>query len=380
MTRTRREFIRNAAFAGAGVLIGGSASGKATRTAPARAGDFAVGALLHLGYNMWGDWTFDGRRPASAEEEAKMFPNSKPRKNGSFSTPVCDYLAADEAVWRGQTELMRDEGLNMVIIDVGEAYAYPTHPELWVKGAWDAAKFRAELRRLRGLGLEPVPKLNFSAGHDIWLKQYHYMTSTPKYYDVVADVIRDVCEVFDGPRYFHLGFDEEVFAAVKGRSLAVMRQGDLWWHDLRFCVDKVERHGARAIVWHDKICGGRDDFFKNMPKSVVQMPWYYGTNFSEEKLAWKPEFEKSQTWDVQKNLVAGFAAVVAAGYDVMPCTSNWSNDDASDAMLAYVRKAVPAKQLKGVLTAPWRRTVANQDTYVRAAIRQLAAATRKHFG
>ena len=205
------------------------------------------------------------------------------------------------------------------------------------------------------------------------------MTSTRKYYKVVADLIRDVCEVFDGPRYFHLGFDEEVPIAVKGRALAVMRQGDLWWHDLRFCVNEVERNGARAIVWHDKICGGKEEFLRNMPRSVVQMPWYYGKDFSETNLSWRPEFEKSKTWDIQKNLVAGMAVIVAAGYDVMPCTSNWSSDEATDAMLAYARKAVPAAQLKGVLTAPWRRTVPGQDRYTREAIRQLAVAKRKYF-
>ena len=376
--KTRREFIWQTAFVGAGAVIGGCASVGATK-APALAGDFAVGALLHLGCNMWGDWTYDGHYPASAEEEAKMFPNPKLRKNGSYRTPVCDYLAADEKVWRGQTEFMRAEGLNMVIIDIGEAYAYPSRPELWVNGSWDAAKMRKELARLRGLGLEPIPKLNFSAGHDIWLKQYHYMTSTRKYYKVVADLIRDVCEVFDGPRYFHLGFDEEVPIAVKGRALAVMRQGDLWWHDLRFCVNEVERNGARAIVWHDKICGGKEEFLRNMPRSVVQMPWYYGKDFSETNLSWRPEFEKSKTWDIQKNLIAGMAVIVAAGYDVMPCTSNWSSDEATDAMLAYARKAVPAAQLKGVLTAPWRRTVPGQDRYTREAIRQLAVAKRKYF-
>ena len=60
----------------------------------------------------------------------------------------------------------------------------------------------------RQVSFELIPKLNFSACHDIWLKDYSRMLSTPIYYEVCRDVIQEVCEVFK-PRYFHLGMDEE---------------------------------------------------------------------------------------------------------------------------------------------------------------------------
>ena len=377
--RNRRDFIKQAAFAGLGTVAGGCMNFGSGGRAPAIAGDFGWGVLLHLGSNMWGDWAPDGNYPSSREEERKMFPNPKPRENGSYPNVVRNYLGADEAVWREQTEYMRDEGLNLVMIDVGEAYAYPSHPELWVKGSWDPDRMRAELKRLRGLGLEPVPKLNFSAGHDIWLKEYHYMTSSRKYYEVVADLIRDVCAVFDRPRYFHLGFDEEVAAAVKGRKLAVMRQGDLWWNDFNFCVREVERHGTRAMLWSDKICGGKEDFLKRMSKGVLQVPWYYGADFSEEKLKWKPEFETSQDWSVQRNLASSIVVLADAGFDVMPCTSNWSSDEAADAMIGFCKRRVDPAQLKGFLTAPWFMTLEGQSRKLKDGIRLFAAAKRKHY-
>jgi hypothetical protein len=43
---------------------------------------------------------------------------------------------------------------------------YPSHPELAVKGSWSPEKMKSELARLRALGLEPIPKRNFSASHD----------------------------------------------------------------------------------------------------------------------------------------------------------------------------------------------------------------------
>jgi hypothetical protein len=63
-----------------------------------------------------------------------------------------------------------------------------------------------------------------------------------------------------------------------------MRSGSQWWKDMLYCVDQVERNGARAMLWSDSICAGREEFFKRMPKSVMQIPWYYGKNFSDEML------------------------------------------------------------------------------------------------
>ena len=88
---------------------------------------------------------------------------------------------------------------------------------------------------------EPMPKLNFSTCHDSWLKDYHRMVSSQTHYKVVADIIADVCAIFDKPALFHLGFDEEVPVAGKGLFHAVYRQGDLWWHDLLYTV-KMDKH------------------------------------------------------------------------------------------------------------------------------------------
>ena len=64
-------------------------------------------------------------------------------------------------------------------VDVGEGLVYPSHPELVIEGSWSPDKLRAEVRRLRAMGVEAVPKLNFSTSHNGWLKQYRRMVSTP---------------------------------------------------------------------------------------------------------------------------------------------------------------------------------------------------------
>ena len=75
----------------------------------------------------------------------------------------------------------------------------------------------------------------------------------------MADVIRDVAEVFDRPRFFHLGFDEELPHGLRGRRQIVVRKGDLWWHDFFYAVGGVERHGAATrILKEDRLCGKFD--------------------------------------------------------------------------------------------------------------------------
>ncbi len=61
------------------------------------------------------------------------------------------------------------------------------------------------------MGIEPIPKLNFSAAHDAWLKDYSRMVSTLGYYEVCRNPDPGVRLLFD-TRFFHLGMDEETHA------------------------------------------------------------------------------------------------------------------------------------------------------------------------
>jgi hypothetical protein len=211
------------------------------------------------------------------------------------------------------------------------------------------------------------------------------MVSTNTYYKVVADVIADVCAIFDKPALFHLGFDEEVPVAGKNLFHATFRQGDLWWHDLFYTIKQVERNGSRAVMWSDKICDGREAFLARMPKDVLLSPWYYGTDFSDKRLAWDASFEKKTgTWEVQRNLSASFVALNDAGYDLLPCTSNWSCDEAAEALVSFCKNRLDKKRLKGIYTAPWNRTIPDEPKKKRISktlegIDLFAAAMDKHY-
>ena len=294
--------------------------------------------LLHLGENMWCDWPLDPSADAALGEKA---PNRR--------------LRTDESIWRAAVDLAVERKFNTLLIDVGDGVAYPSHPELAVEGSWSPDRLRAELKRLRALGLEPVPKLNFSNTHNGWLKEYRRMVSTPKYYQVCADLIRDIAEIFDRPRFLHIGCDEETFGHQKQMNFTVVRQGELWWHDFLWLVSTVEKNGMRVWSWSD-YGWYHPDFVTRCPKSVVQLNGYYDEYLEGFDLD-SPKLKECRAW------LELYVRLDKAGFDQVPCGSNWNskirkqrgpavNDSMVD-LVAFCRRHVSAEHLKGFLMAPW---------------------------
>ncbi len=308
--------------------------------------EFLWGALLHMGTNMWSDIP------------VKRWGKFKPEELHL----VCeaDHLRFNEAVWQKITGGMKDAGMNLVVIDLGEALQYQSHPELSVKGSWPIETFRAELKRLRAMGLEPIPKLNFSTSHDTWLKEYGRQVSTPAYYRVCADMIREVCDIFDKPRFFHLGYDEETAGHQAQYSYAVVRQGELWWHDFLFFVKEVETQGVRPWIWSDYYWKHPDQFMARMPRSVLQSNWYYGAAFEPDK----------------QTMVKAYLDLDKAGFDQIPTGSNWSNDVNFKNTVTFCKQHLTPERLKGFLMAPWFFTLPEWQEKNMQAIAQVKEMVR----
>ena len=148
MGMTRREFAGAvAAFAAAGP---GAVRGEGDATAAGAKDGMIWAAFQPFGRNMWSDIPVKKWQTAADGDG-----------EGLLGVCAADHVRFDEAVWRRVADRMAARGLNTVVLDVGEALAYPSHPELWVKGSWEIDRFRKELARLRGMGIEPIPKMNF---------------------------------------------------------------------------------------------------------------------------------------------------------------------------------------------------------------------------
>ena len=355
MNSTRRDFIGLAATAAGGLAA--EAAGGAAAARPAGAPPFMWCALVQLGTNTCDDFLLgpDDWARSQAEEAKRPNPYGPNRADKRCKrSRYHSYLRCNDAIFRDNIDYCAEKGLNTVFISLAEGLSYPSHPELAVKGTWSVEKMRAELSRMRSLGLEPVPLLNFSSCHDAWLKEYHRMLSTGKYYEVVADIIRDVVEIFDHPRLFHIGYDEEFADAQFNTFFCVVRKGDLWWHDLNYTVDQVCRHGVRPVMWADAVWTGREEFVRRASREILMSNWYYRDDFSEKKQRWDTEFEKRGGWGETRNGLAGFLALEEGGFDQLPCGSNWNNERNMGLLVDFCRKRIDPSRLKGFLMAPFQ--------------------------
>ena len=345
MRLDRRDFITKAAGA---LAIG--AVPQAVRAAARPEPKFIWSYLAHFGVNSWKDVPLETQDPSMPEK---------------WLTRCCaDHVRFDEPSWQRISAALAKAGCNQIIIDLAEIVVYPSHPELAVKGSWSVEKLRAEIARLRGMGFEVIPKMNFSACHDTWLKEYHRMVSTRKYYQVCEDLIKDAVEIFDHPRFFHLGYDEETAAHQAKHLFAVCRQGDLWWHDFLWFADVTEKTGCRPWIWSDYIWNHKDEFLKRMPKSVLQSNWYYGSKFNSAEMGDRGKYIDAYEW------------LDKAGFEQVPTGSNFSNDVNFAGTVKFCDEKCRPELIKGYMMAPWTRTFAIHEEKSMQAVAQLADVIR----
>lgn len=293
------------------------------------------GYLLHLGYNMWLD------REAPELGEGHPYLTAQP------------HLRVDEGLWDEIVEALAAAGMNMVVVDLGEGVRYESHPEIGVEGSWTVEKLRGKLDRMRELGLEPIPKMNFSTTHDAWLGEYSRCVSSSVYYGVCRDLIAEACSIFDSPRLFHLGMDEEDLPNQKHQQYVMIRQYDLWWHDLEFLVGEVEKAGARAWVWSDFCWAHPEEYYRRMPRSVLQSNWWY-----------------HEVLDPEDRAVQAYVELEREGYDQVPTGSNWTSPRNFGRTVEFAAQNIAPERLKGFLQTVWRPTLqACRETHL-AAIRQ----------
>jgi len=302
------------------------------------------GYLIHLGFNFW--------------QEAKDMPDSYGDMTDKSAQTV---LKCDPKIWREVTDHLAEQGLNMLLIDLGEGVRYESHPELAVSGSWSTDELRQELARLRAKGITPIPKMNFSTSHDEWLGEYARMVSTPKYFEVCKDLIEEVIDIFDTPELFHLGMDEETYGHQKTYSHAIVRNGDLWWQDFYRNLAVLEKHNVRGWVWSDYAWQHPDIFLQKMPKDVMQSNWYYGSFHN-----------------LEDTMIRTYDFLEEHGYDQIPTGALWSCIDNMEFVTKYCKNAVSAAHLKGFLQTSWKAAEPKYKNLHKAALDLLGTA-KKHF-
>ena len=284
--------------------------------------------VMGLGCNMWADkWTDPSGHPIQCEDEASRY----------YPT-----LSTDRAVWQRVVDELPSFGVNTVVIDLGEGVQYESHPELAVPGAWTKDELRKEIARMRAMGLEVIPKLNFSARNDGWLGEYAYMLSTRKYYEVAKDLVGEVCELFDSPRLFHLGMNNESAPDHHG-GMASIRTEELWWRDLYFFFNELEHYGTRPWIFSDYFLTRGEEWEKRMPKSCAQSNFHY-----ERMLSKRPDGRYQQA------TVQAYVDLARLGYDQIPIASDWCfRQNFAQTVWLFLEEGMCDEHLLGFASAPW---------------------------
>lgn len=357
----RKDFIRQTAIGLATLAVGtGYAKQKRVRipkvnpqTVAAELGDIRS-ILLHLGRNMWCDYPSVMMGAPSPEASESLV-----RK------PKYDMAWTDER-WRKVIDYAAAAGINMIVLDLGEGLFYPSHPELAIEGTWSIEKMRTEIAYMNKLGIEVIPKLNFSTTHNGWMGDYTHMVSSQPYYRMCEDVIRDVVEIFGHPRFFHIGLDEERAPFLEGEKshYICVRKGEFWWQDFLHLVREIEKHGARAWMWSD-YSWSNDDFIERCPKSVIQQNWFY------DELHGGFDIATNTTPNVK--ILKTYLKLDEAGFDQVPCGTNWVShtrrtlgvgaDDVIGKLVKFCRKNISKEHLMGFMMAPWELNMKDDERF-----------------
>ncbi|MBQ9976352.1 MAG: hypothetical protein IJP16_07555 [Clostridia bacterium] len=297
-----------------------------------------------------------------------------------WSSSVKDVNTWDEEMWDYILDECVKTDINTIVLDVGNGIEYASHPEIAVKDAWTRKRVRDEVARCKKLGIALIPKLNFSTNHDMWLGIYSRMVSTPDYYKVANDLIKEVYELFDHPEYIHIGMDEESAQYCSG-DLCIFRQGELYWHDLRFLVDCVADTGAMPWAWSNPLFEHPEEYKKRFaPDEMVLSPYHYNAlrpdhytpidSRSEYQVYYNEGIYKDRGYKYVEedpflvHFVEVAIPLMKEGYLYVPCASvfnrcKYNHDD----LLEYFRDNAPDEQIVGYMTAPWFMTVPEKKEY-----------------
>ena len=287
--------------------------------------------LIHLGSNMW--------------KKKDCVPTHIRHEEDAGAT-YHRTMACQKDVWKKVTDFLPSCGINTLVIDMGEGVRLDSHPELAIPGSWSKEEFREELARLRAIGLTPIPKFNFSCGHNAWMQDYAYMVGTKTYYDVCRDVIEETIELFDTPAYFHLGLEEEDYGSQKTNYIAVVRTPAKKTEDALYLFDICRAHGVRPWIWADfESFGGPEEFAKKVGKDVLISTWYYGM------------IRDGTPREALHSAVKMINTAADLGYDVIPTSSTWSWHLNSKDTMMYCRDHADMSRIAGFMTASWLLTI-----------------------
>ena len=88
--------------------------------------DFVWATLVHFSTNLWHD-----------------IGNTRCDGSAIWKSPASEKLRFDKELWEKYLQSLKDCGSNAIVIDLGDAMVYDSHPEIAVEGAFTKEEMRA---------------------------------------------------------------------------------------------------------------------------------------------------------------------------------------------------------------------------------------------
>jgi hypothetical protein len=213
---------------------------------------------------------------------------------------------------------------------------WKTNPKMAMDFAMSQDDLKKDIAYARKNFLEPIPLVQ-SLGHCEWAfkngqntdivedpaARYAFCPSNPKTYDFLFSVFDEAIELFDHPRYFHIGHDE---VAMTGKFPACpvctkKSETELLLMNTNNIHDYLSSKDARVMMWGDMLLGPNEAIGANnahtvqeaverragLPKDIVIADWHYYPA-SPDKYPSLGIFKKdgfdtlSATWDDPENI------------------------------------------------------------------------------
>ncbi len=232
--------------------------------------------------------------------------------------------------------------LNALMIDVADGVVFRNHRELKRQYSITMAKFKEFVKLGRSLGMEIIPKLNFSKSfhrhhHNEWMRPYNKLKDDREYYRHAFSLMSELIRATK-PKYFHIGMDED------------------HEHTPEEYVEKIvnlrgwlKKRGVKTIQWIDIGKRWQKDIEAKMrwavgriPKDVILCHWqYFGREFSE--IGW----------------------LKRRGYPVLATTGGYTHP-ASRAMAARAAE----QRIMGMISTHWAPLQKEREQFIIDSIRE----------
>lgn len=180
-------------------------------------------------------------------------------------------------------DAMADVGLNLLLIDPKDGVRYATHPELARPYSQDIGILNRLSEHAAKRGIETAIKLNFAQSaqhqHNHWFRPHNKLFDSPEYWKLAFEIIDELLETVNPPRFFHIGMDEDHDRSYGQYVEAI--------HTLH---DGLAARNLTTLIWNDSACHWpaaaihRDKSLeaeRKAPRDVIHVLWDYGDWDSE---------------------------------------------------------------------------------------------------